>query len=246
MPVDVVITTRPYSCSIRCGHAARVTLNDPTRWTSRVRCSASSVDVGQVAPADDAGVVDHDVDATELAEGRVDDIATRPTSVDTSFVSPIATPPAATISSATDRAGPTSAPSPSFDPPRSLTTTLAPRAPSSRAYARPMPRPAPVTTATRPSNESCRSLDGSLRRSDSPASQLSFEDLARRVARQRVDERDVLGHLELRQLPAAVFDQLVGRRRRRPAASTTTATGTSPHRSSGRPTTATSPTAGCS
>ena len=54
-----------------------------------------------------------------------------------------------------------------------------------------------------------------------------------------------LGTLNLRELVAAVLDELVlGRRRRVRRAATTNATGTSPHRSSGRPTTATSTTAG--
>ncbi len=60
-------------------------------------------------------------------------IAAAPSSVDTSFVSPTARPPAATISSATVRAGVASVPTPSFDPPRSFTTTLAPRAASNVA-----------------------------------------------------------------------------------------------------------------
>ena len=60
-------------------------------------------------------------------------------------------PPAATISSTTCWAGPTSSPVPSMEPPRSFTTMLAPWADSSSACSRPMPRPAPVTMATRPS-----------------------------------------------------------------------------------------------
>src|SRR4051812_20876153 len=55
---------------------------------------------------------------------------------------PIASPPAATISAATF-----SAPSP-----MSLTTTFAPAAARARASARPRPAPAPVTTATPPSS----------------------------------------------------------------------------------------------
>ena len=42
------------------------------------------------------------------------------------------------------------------------------------------------------------------------AAQLSLEDLARRVARELVDEHDLLRHLELRELAAAVLDELVG------------------------------------
>src|SRR3954467_674559 len=64
---------------------------------------------------------------------------------------PMASPPAATISAATF-----SAPSP-----MSLTTTLAPAAARASASARPSPAPAPVTTATAPSsslpvNDGCR------------------------------------------------------------------------------------------
>src|SRR4051794_34542481 len=55
---------------------------------------------------------------------------------------PTASPPAATISAATDSAA----------SPMSLTTTLAPAAPSASASARPRPTPAPVTTATPPSS----------------------------------------------------------------------------------------------
>src|ERR1700757_5077037 len=61
-----------------------------------------------------------------------------------------ASPPAATISSATAWAGPDDEPPPSLAPPRSLTTTLAPCAAKARACARPMPFPAPVMTTTRP------------------------------------------------------------------------------------------------
>ena len=74
----------------------------------------------------------------------------------------------------------------------------------------------------------------------SPVAQLSLQDLARRVPRERVDEHHVLRDLELRELPAAVLDELVGRRRRVRRAPRRSATGTSPQRSSGRPTTAAS------
>src|SRR4051794_24695954 len=41
--------------------------------------------------------------------------------------------------------------------------------------------------------------------------QLALEHLARRVAGQRVDHRDLARHLELRELRAAQLDQLLGR-----------------------------------
>ena len=74
------------------------------------------------------GVVDQDVDASELLDRGVDERLARRPVVDTSLVSAIATPPAATISAATVDAGPASAPTPCIEPPRSLTTTRAPRA----------------------------------------------------------------------------------------------------------------------
>src|SRR5262249_19395770 len=67
--------------------------------------------------------------------------------------SPFATasPPAATISSTTSRAGPASSPVPSRATPRSLTTTRAPSRANASACSRPMPRAAPVTMTIRPS-----------------------------------------------------------------------------------------------
>ena len=53
-----------------------------------------------------------------------------------------------------------------------------------------------------------------LDRVRSRVAQLALEHLARRVPRERVDEHDVLRDLELRELAAAVLDELVGRRRR--------------------------------
>ena len=90
------------------------------------------VGLGKPGPSDDAGVVDQDVEASELLDGRIDE-RLPPATVATSLSSAIAAPPAATISSATRDATPASAPTPSIDPPRSLTTTLAPRSASSRA-----------------------------------------------------------------------------------------------------------------
>src|SRR6185437_5381163 len=60
-------------------------------------------------------------------------------------------PPAATISSATCLAGPSSPPVPSGAPPRSLMTRLAPSAANSRLIEAPMPLAPPVMIATRPS-----------------------------------------------------------------------------------------------
>ena len=85
------------------------------------------VDVGHARPADDAGVVDQDVDAPELLDRARRRAPARRRRSATSLVSAIATPPAATISAATVDAGPASAPTPCIEPPRSLTTTRAPR-----------------------------------------------------------------------------------------------------------------------
>jgi hypothetical protein len=49
-------------------------------------------------------------------------------------------------------------PSPWNEPPRSLTTTLAPRDPKKVAYALPRPPPAPVTTTTCPSYLNCAAM----------------------------------------------------------------------------------------
>jgi hypothetical protein len=96
---------------------------------------------------EDAGVVDDDVDAAELAQRGVDDGRRALVGRDVGVVR--------------DRcsAGAASPPVPSTPPPRSLTTTCAPRDASSNAYSRPSPWPAPVTIATRPSKRSSLAMD---------------------------------------------------------------------------------------
>ena len=86
-----------------CGQAARAVLNEPRDVHGEVRGEIVGVGFGKARPADDAGVVDQDVDASELRDRGVDERLPRPSTVDTSFVSAIATPPAATISAATAR-----------------------------------------------------------------------------------------------------------------------------------------------
>ena len=75
--------------------------------------------------------------------------------------------------------------------------------------------------------------------------ELALEDLPRRIAGQGVEEGDLLGDLEAGQLGAAVLEE-ASAVAVAPGRKTTKATGTSPHRSSGRPTTAASSTASCS
>ncbi len=85
------------------------------------------VDVRHALPADDAGVVDQDVDGPEPLDRRIDERAGAVRVRDVARVA-IASPPAATISPATVAATSASAPSPSIELPTSLTTTCAPRA----------------------------------------------------------------------------------------------------------------------
>src|SRR6476469_5016373 len=102
------------------------------------------------------------------------------------------------------------APSPLTLEPRSLTTTRAPCFASSSAWPRPMPRPAPVTIAIFPSNSpiSCPRLLRNPMQSDTllcrsawelrwsglrvAVAELELHDLAGGVARQRVDDLELL------------------------------------------------------
>ncbi len=68
MPVDVVITTRPYPCSTMVGHAARTVWNEPSTCTARWASSVVGVDLGHARPAHDPRVVDDDVDAAVLVD----------------------------------------------------------------------------------------------------------------------------------------------------------------------------------
>src|SRR5690606_642046 len=100
--------------------------------------------LGKTLVAQDAGVVDDNVHATEVVHGALDDLVTVNHAVrvgDGSAASGL-------ISSTTFSAASLLAPSPWVLPPRSLTTTLAPCLANSRACARPMPPPAPVTITT--------------------------------------------------------------------------------------------------
>jgi hypothetical protein len=100
--------------------------------------------LGEALVAQDAGVVDQDVDPAparhDLIDHRGDGGLVGDRGRDAS-----ASPPAATISAATRSAA-------SWD--RSLTTTLAPWPREKQRMARPRPPPAPVTIATRPSTAS--------------------------------------------------------------------------------------------
>src|SRR3954454_7929536 len=124
------------------------------------------------------------------------------------------------------------APSPLTLPPRSLTTTLAPCFASSRAWPRPMPCPAPVTIAILPSNnaigvsvlsqgvlplkstQKCVDLRGKRSGLRVAVAELELHDLAGGVARERVDDLELLRQLLLHQ-PALeeVGAQLVERGR---------------------------------
>src|SRR4051794_30180220 len=102
--------------------------------------------------------------------------------------------------SATVRSASRPVPSPLTEPPRSLTMTCAPCFASSSAWPRPMPCPAPVTIATLPSRMpirkylSCRSCLGIA------VAELVLHDLAGGVARERIDELELLGQLLLHQV----------------------------------------------
>ena len=85
-----------------------------------------------------------------------------------------------------------------------------------RSTTRPATPSRPTSSTGRP-----RSWPTCAERQDARSRSSRFEDLARRVPRERVDEHHLLRDLELRELPAAVLDELVGRRRRVRAARTT-------------------------
>ncbi len=84
-----------------CGHAARVVLNEPRDVHGEVALEVVGVGLREARPPDDAGVVDQDVDASELLDRGVDERLRAGRSSATSLVSAIAAPPAATISAAT-------------------------------------------------------------------------------------------------------------------------------------------------
>ncbi len=65
------MTMRPYPCSTMCGHAARVVLNEPRDVHGEVPREIVRVGFGKARPSDDAGVVDQDVDASELLDRRI-------------------------------------------------------------------------------------------------------------------------------------------------------------------------------
>ena len=56
-----------------CGQAARAVLNEPSDVDGEVLRQVVRVGVGQPGPADDAGVVDEDVEPPELLDGGVDE-----------------------------------------------------------------------------------------------------------------------------------------------------------------------------
>ena len=102
--------------------------------------------------AEDAGVVDEDVDAAEGVDGGLDEGRRRPRPTRRCRgrrrpCRPRCGSPRRPCSAAL-RVGPGD---PSRAPPRSLTTTFAPSRAKRRACARPMPPPAPVTMTTLPS-----------------------------------------------------------------------------------------------
>ncbi len=135
--------------------------------------------VREHAVAEDAGVVDEDVEAAEGVDRLLDQRARRRPSRRCRRCWRPPRRPAASISSTTAWAGPVDAPVPSMAPPRSFTTTLAPWAARSIACSRPMPLPAPVTMQIRPSQ-----------------SLAMAPDLARRAdAREMNDVRAKIGNL---------------------------------------------------
>ncbi len=129
---------------------AGVTQNAPFRWIAEHLVDLADGEILEVRVAQDARVVDDDVDGAEPVDGRRRRVSRPPSGVATDTYEANASPPAAWISPTTASASGAISPS----PPMSLTTTLAPRAArAARAWARPRPRPAPVTIATRPARE---------------------------------------------------------------------------------------------
>ena len=84
--------------------------------------------LGEPGPADDAGVVDQDVEPPELLDRGGHDCAGSRGGGEVAGVAPVPRRHRRLICAATAAAGPVSAPVPSMAPPRSLTTTDAPRA----------------------------------------------------------------------------------------------------------------------
>jgi hypothetical protein len=85
--------------------------------------------------AQDAGVVDDDVDLAERSRSRACTISGPPSGVATLDVLATASPPRRVISSTTRSAAPLSLPVPSTAPPRSFTTISAPRGEQQRVLA---------------------------------------------------------------------------------------------------------------
>jgi hypothetical protein len=104
------------------------------------------------AVAQDAGVVDDDVELAEIIERALDDAFGGLEIADALEARDRLAAEAERISLITSSAGERDWPVPSKWPPRSLTTTLAPCLASNNASSRPIPRPAPVTIATFPSS----------------------------------------------------------------------------------------------
>src|SRR5688572_18613959 len=140
------------------------------------------------------------------ASMAVSTIALAPSKDDTLSVLATASPPAATISSATDWAALTSLPLPSVPPPRSFTTTRAPSDAKSSACSRPIPRPAPVITATRSSSPATCILLVCRR---SSAGQDRAGPDARGPVDLRVAHPRLAGDLPVTRLPAQLQDDLV-------------------------------------
>ena len=130
----------------------------PLRCTAMTASHCDSVERGDEAVAQDAGVVDHHVEPAELVDRLLDE---RFRAVPRRDVVGVGDGPAAGRHDLVDHllGGPGIGALARVAPPRSLTTTLAPSSANSSACSRPMPRPAPVMTATRPSSAPmCASL----------------------------------------------------------------------------------------
>ena len=101
------------------------------------------------AVTEEAGVVDHDVEAAPRVDGGLMRRWLLSQSATSSLLA-TASPPMARMASTTSPAGPSDPPLPSMLAPMSFTTTLRPGG-RTQAWARPMPRPAPSLTTIRPS-----------------------------------------------------------------------------------------------
>jgi hypothetical protein len=109
--------------------------------------------VGEALVAQDAGVVDEDVDLAEGREGGLQDVLAARDVRDVVVARDGLA--AGGLDPGDDRVRHREAPAPepSRAPPRSLTTTAAPSAARASACSRPRPPPAPVTIATFPSSK---------------------------------------------------------------------------------------------